>query len=84
MSRQHGPNRRQDLQTEAERLRASLKSVAMEMAELPPDPDAPDLTGTTCETCERGIYVERWTDDWEGLLHCSACFTEVPKWRHRT
>jgi hypothetical protein len=78
------PGRRADLEARAESLRASLEAVGRELADLPPDAAAPDMIGAGCDTCGRGIYVERWTDDWEGLLHCSACFAEVPRWQTRS
>lgn len=73
-------SRRADLEARADRLRTRLETVGRELINLPPDPATVDMTGMACATCGRGIYVERWADDWEELLHCSACFTEVPRW----
>jgi hypothetical protein len=78
---QRKPSRRKELEARAGRLRTSLEAIGRELIDLPPDPAAIDMTDASCETCGRGIYVERSPEDGEELLHCSACFADVTRFR---
>lgn len=40
-----------------------------------------DRTGKKCKKCGKGRYEEtRLQDDWDGVLHCTKCNTQVKRY----
>ena len=41
-----------------------------------------DYLGLSCRFCGEGTYEQTLiTDDWDGVLHCTKCNKQVPRWQ---